>query len=125
MQMYIIALKGEYSEDTSREIQRHVRAHGGLIMMATRAGPIVALEDSDAKVVATHPLVAHMGPVTLNPRGFAADRLARVFAENLSRQIDIRAMAEDDIHAMPEDEAAEFANEPQLTRFHQGGRPWP
>jgi hypothetical protein len=90
-QMYIVALKGGYSDDASREVQRVVRGCGGLILMVTRTGPVVALEDSRAPVVGSHPLVEYMGPVTLNPRGVAADRLQAIFADNLRRQLNVDA----------------------------------
>jgi hypothetical protein len=122
--MYIIAIKGEYSDEASHEIQRRVRERGGLILMATRTGPIVAMDDTEAKVIASHPRVAHLGPITLNPHGFAADRLTKVFAENLSKQIQ-------SIQAMPREEPGEDGpavlekeKEQQLSRFKQGGRPW-
>ena len=89
MQMYIIALKGELTQDSSREIQRFVRQCDGFILMVTRAGPLVALDDTKAEVVAQHPLVRFMGPVTLSPHGLAAERLQQIFAENLSKQLKI------------------------------------
>ena len=82
-------MKGEFSQDSSRDVQRHVRALGGLILMVTRNGPVVAIDDARIARLATHPKVAMVGPVTLNPRGWAADRLQRVFAENLSKQLQI------------------------------------
>ena len=85
--MFMIALRGGYSDDRSRDVQRFVRAHGGFILMSTRTGPIIALPEPELAAVAKHPLVAHIGGVTLNPRGIAADRLARVFAENLGQQV--------------------------------------
>lgn len=85
--MFMIALRGGYSDDKSRDVQRFVREHGGLILMSTRTGPIVALPEPELAAVAKHPLVAHVGGVTLNPRGIAADRVARVFAENLAHQV--------------------------------------
>jgi hypothetical protein len=86
MQMYLISVRGELTQEASRDIQRHVRKFGGLILMVTRTGPIVALDDAVAPVVEQHPLIGFMGAVTLNPRGAAADRLQRIFAENLSKQ---------------------------------------
>jgi hypothetical protein len=87
--MWMIAQRGEVTDDTSRELQHWVRRCGGLILMVTRSGPLVALDDQDAPAVERHPLVEHMGPVRLNPNGFAASRLEQVFARNLSRQLDI------------------------------------
>jgi hypothetical protein len=88
MQMYMIAQAGEVTEESSRQVQRFVRQCGGFILMTTRTGPLVALEDTRAGEVAKHPLVRFIGPVTLNPRGLAAEQLQRVFAENLSKQLD-------------------------------------
>ena len=94
MQMWFLATRGDLTDERSRELQRAVRERGGLILMVTRTGPIVALDDVEAAEVEKHPLVAFMGPVQLNPRGLAADRLQRVFAENLSRQVDLAALEE-------------------------------
>jgi hypothetical protein len=85
--MFMIGLRGGYSDEKSRDVQRCVREHGGFILMSTRTGPIVALPESELAAVEKHPAVGLIGGVTLNPRGIAADRLARVFAENLSRQV--------------------------------------
>ena len=87
MQMFMVALKGGYSEEASREVQRLVRRCGGLILMVTRNGPLVALDNAQLPAVSKHPLVRFVGPVTLNPRGLAAKELQRIFAENLSKQL--------------------------------------
>jgi hypothetical protein len=87
--MYMIALEDELTDETSRDIQRAVRAHDGFILMVTRTGPLVALEEPAAQALADHPLVRFIGPVTLNPRGFAAQRLEAIFAKNLSKQITV------------------------------------
>jgi hypothetical protein len=89
MQMFMIALKGGYTNEASREVQMFVRKCGGFILMATRTGPLVALENSRLPAVAKHPLVKFIGPVTLNPRGVAAQELQRIFAENLSKQLNV------------------------------------
>jgi hypothetical protein len=91
VQMWFIAQKGEVTEQTTRELTHAVREQGGLILMMTRTGPLVALDDDVAPVVERHPAVAFMGPVSLNPRGIAADRLQHIFAENLSKQLDLAA----------------------------------
>jgi hypothetical protein len=85
--MYMVAVRGGVTEDNSPLIQRFIRDQGGLILMVTRTGPIVALEEAKAGAVSDHPLVEFMGPVQLNPRGFAAEHLERIFAANLSRQV--------------------------------------
>jgi hypothetical protein len=87
MQMYIITLKGGFSQDASRDVQRHVRHLGGYILMVTTNGPIVAIDDSRSAAVNRHPAIAYMGAVTLNPHGRAAQALQNLFAENLSKQI--------------------------------------
>jgi hypothetical protein len=92
--MWFLATRSDLTEESSRELQRAVHEHGGLVLMVTRTGPIVALDDAEAAEVEKHPLVAFMGPVQLNPRGLAADRLQRIFAENLSRQVDLAALEE-------------------------------
>lgn len=86
-QMYVVALRGGTRDESSRDIQRFVRDQGGLILMVTRTGPIVALDEGTAGAVSDHPLVEYMGPVQLNPRGFAAEELSRIFAANLSKQL--------------------------------------
>jgi len=93
IQMYMIAVKDELTHDTSRELQRAVRAHDGLILMVARTGPLVALEEQAVGALADHPLVRFIGPVSLNPRGFAAQRLEAIFSENLSKQIAVTQRA--------------------------------
>jgi len=101
IQMYFVVLKGEFSQDSSRDVQRHVRALGGLILMVTRNGPIVAIDDAKTTRLAAHSRVAMVGPVTLNQRGWAADRLQRVFAENLSKQLQITVVRDAGSTGMP------------------------
>ncbi len=90
MQMYIVAFNGEFSQEISRTVQRCVCERGGFILMVTKTGVIAAMDDSQAPVVEAHPNVKLVGGVTLNPRGYAADRLQRIFAENLSKQLDVK-----------------------------------
>ena len=90
MQMYLVVTRDELTDATSREIQRYLHSCGGLILMVTRNGPVVALDDAVAATVERHPLVRFLGGVQLNPRGLAADRLQRVFAENVSKQVVLR-----------------------------------
>lgn len=85
--MYIVTLKHEFTPDISRDVQVHVRQCGGLILMATRNGPLVLLPPAGVPAVAKHPQVGFVGPITLDPSGFAAERLQRVFLENLSKQL--------------------------------------
>ena len=87
-QIYIITLRGGYTHESSRDVQRLVRGLGGYILMATRTGPIIAIDESRAPLVGRNPLVEFLGPVTLNPNGVAAGILTRIFAENLSKQIE-------------------------------------
>jgi len=89
MQMYFVIFKDAYSDDISREVQRFVRQRGGFILMVTRNGPLVGLEEAQVGAVAKHPQVRFVGPVMLNPRGFAAYHLQRIFAENLSKQLQL------------------------------------
>jgi len=86
-QMYMVALKGEFSQEASRDVQRRVRNLGGLILMVTRNGPIVMLDDRQAPQLASHPSVRMVGGVALNPNGMAAERLKRIFAQNVSKQL--------------------------------------
>ena len=95
MQMYFVIFKNAYSDDMSRQVQQFVRQRGGLILMVTRNGPLVGLEETQVAAVAKHPLVSFVGPVTLNPQGFAADRLQRIFAENLSKQLQLSSHDDD------------------------------
>jgi len=92
MQMYIVGVKGGITEASSHEVQRAVRASEGLILMVTRSGPLVAVDDARVPALSKHPLIAFMGPVNLNPHGFAAERLQQIFAKNLSRQLDFSAL---------------------------------
>jgi hypothetical protein len=94
MQMYFVVTSSELTDATSREIQRYVRACGGLILIVTRNGPLVALDDAAVASVQRHPLVRFLGGVQLNPHGLAADRLQRVFTENLTKQVELRPAGE-------------------------------
>lgn len=87
VQMYMIAMKGGVTEESSRELQRFVTKCGGFILMVTQSGPLVALSEEQAAAVANHSLVGFIGPVYLNPRGLAAGHLQQIFAENLSKQL--------------------------------------
>ena len=89
MQMYFVALRGEFSQEASREMQQLVHDRGGFILMVTKNGQVVAMEDSQVPVIAGHPTVKSVGGVTLNPHGFAAERLHQIFMENLSKQLDL------------------------------------
>jgi hypothetical protein len=92
MQMWIIVQRGGVDDASSRTLQHFVREKGGFILMVTRTGPLVAIDDTAAPEIEKHPLVEFMGPVALNPRGVAAERLERIFAQNLSRQLDPEAL---------------------------------
>jgi hypothetical protein len=87
--MYFIAFRGEFNPETSRAVQQLVHERGGFILMVTRTGQVVTLDDAQVPVVAKHSAVKSIGGVTLNPHGYAAERLQRIFAENLSRQLDL------------------------------------
>ncbi len=91
-QMYFVTFRDQFNEHTSREIQQLVHDRGGYILMVTRTGQVIIIDDSQSPIVANHPSVKSVGGVTLNPRGVAAERLQRVFAENLSKQIDLSAL---------------------------------
>lgn len=90
IQMYLVAFNGEFSQELSRGVQHRVRDCGGVILMVMKTGLIVALDDSKVPSVQQHPDVQLVGGISLNPRGFAADRLQRIFAENLSKQLDFK-----------------------------------
>jgi hypothetical protein len=90
IQMYMVAFRGEFSQGDSRSIQHLVRKCNGFTLMVMKTGIIAAFDDSLVPVVQAHPSVKLVGGVTLSPRGFAADRLQRIFAENLSKQIQIK-----------------------------------
>jgi hypothetical protein len=89
LQMYIATFKSGYSEAASRDVQHAVRSQSGFILMVTRSGVIVALEGSRTGPVAGHPEVGMLGAVSLNPRGYAAERLHRIFLENMAKQVTI------------------------------------
>jgi hypothetical protein len=88
-QMYFVTFRDQFNEQASREIQELVHHRGGFILMVTRTGQVIIVDDSQAPGISKHPSVKSIGGVTLNPRGVAAERLQRIFAENLSKQIDL------------------------------------
>jgi hypothetical protein len=89
MQMYFVAFNGAFSQQTSRDVQQLIYERHGFTLMVAKTGLVAALDDADAPIVAKHQAVRSVGGVTLNPRGWAAQRLQRIFAENLSRQVDM------------------------------------
>jgi hypothetical protein len=94
MQLYVVEVRGELTEAVSRDVQLFIRERGGYILMVAPIGPIVALPEPEAATVARHPLVAFLGPVTLNPRGVAFQHLSEIFARNLSQQLDVADLDE-------------------------------
>lgn len=92
-QMYMVAFNGEFSDSTSRSVQHCIRKCKGFILMVMKTGVIAAFDDALVSTVQAHPAVKLVGGVTLNPRGIAAERLQRIFAENLSKQIEVRPEA--------------------------------
>jgi len=89
-QMYMVAFNGEFSQQMSREVQHHIRKLNGVTLMVMKTGIIGAFDDSVAPFVQAHPGVKLVGGVTLSPHGYAADRLQRIFAENLAKQIQVK-----------------------------------
>ena len=87
--MYLIAVRGGMSDEKSRDLQRFVRHCEGFILMVTRTGPVIAIDEAKSTLVSNHPLVDFMGPVELNPRGFAARQLESIFAANLGKQVEL------------------------------------
>jgi len=89
-QMYMVAFNGEFSQAMSRDVQHHIRKLNGVTLMVMKTGIIGAFDDSVAPFVQAHPSVKLVGGVTLSPHGYAADRLQRIFAENLAKQIEVK-----------------------------------
>ncbi len=74
MNMYIVTFKGGYSEEASRAVALQVKRLGGFILMVTRNGPIVAIDDSQAAALNRNPSVEFVGGVSYNPKGVACER---------------------------------------------------
>ncbi len=91
MQMYMVAFNGDYSQTASRAVQHHLRQCNGFTLMVMKTGIIAAFDDGMVPIVQSHPDVKLVGGVTLSPNGYAADRLQRIFAENLAKQIEVKA----------------------------------
>jgi hypothetical protein len=85
--MYFAQYRGAYDEGKSRALMIDVSALGGFVLMATKGGLIVAVDDADIPKVQNHAFVELAHPVTLNPRGLAAARLQQIFSENIQRQL--------------------------------------
>lgn len=88
LQTYIITPHGEFTDDSARDLLHHVRRSGGYVLMVMQTSSVIAIDDSQMPAIGRHPQVAFIGPVTLNPNGIAAQMLQRLFAQNLSRQIE-------------------------------------
>jgi hypothetical protein len=89
--MYMVAFNGDFSQDRSRAVQHHIKKYNGFTLMVMKTGLIAAFDDGLVPAVQSHPDVKLVGGVTLSPHGYAADRLQRIFAENLSKQIEVKA----------------------------------
>jgi hypothetical protein len=90
MQMFMVAFNGGFSQETSRSVQHRVKQCNGFTLMVMKTGIIAAFDDGLVSEVQSHPDVRMVGGVTLNPQGYAAERLQRIFAENLSKQIEVK-----------------------------------
>ena len=91
MQMYMVAFNGDFSQPASRAVQHAIKKCSGFTLMVMRTGIIAAFDDRMVPFIESQPSVKLVGGVTLSPKGFAADRLQRIFAENLSKQLEVRA----------------------------------
>ncbi len=49
--MYLIAVRGGMSDEKSRDLQRFVRHHDGFILMVTRTGPVIAIDETKSTLV--------------------------------------------------------------------------
>jgi hypothetical protein len=96
MQMYMVSFKSGYSDGASRGVQQRIKQCNGFILMVMKTGVIAAFDDKMVPAVQSHPDVRIVGGVTLSPRGHAAERLQRIFAENLSKQLEVRVGPETD-----------------------------
>jgi hypothetical protein len=90
MQMYMVAFNGDFSQATSRAVQHAIKKCNGFTLMVMRTGIIAAFDDGMVPFIQSQPDVKLVGGVTLSPNGYAADRLQRIFAENLSKQLEVR-----------------------------------
>jgi hypothetical protein len=91
MQMFLVSMQPGFSQETSRDVQHLVRRNGGFILIVTPNGPVVAIDDSRVGAIQSHSQVRAVGGVTLNPKGLAAERLQRIFTENLAKQATLAA----------------------------------
>lgn len=89
-QMYMVAFNGGFSQEMSRDVQHHIKKCNGFTLMVMKTGIIAAFDDGLVPHVQAHPGVKLVGGVTLSPKGYAADRLQRIFAENLSKQLEVK-----------------------------------
>lgn len=89
-QMYMVSFNGGFSQDTSRNVQHKIRECNGFTLMVMKTGVIAAFDDGMVPAIQAHPAVAIVGGVTLNPQGYAAERLQRIFAQNLAKQIEVK-----------------------------------
>jgi hypothetical protein len=87
VQLFIVSMMPNASDEAQRDVQALVRKYGGFMMMTTGSGPIIAIDDANVPAIRNHPQVRMVGGVTLNPEGLAVQRLKRIFAENINRQL--------------------------------------
>lgn len=85
-EMFLVRPHGGQPE-VRQQIAEWVALAGGMVLMATPGGSlIVALAHEHRELVASHPQVAFVGGVSLNPNGRAAEALRMRFETNAARQ---------------------------------------
>lgn len=88
MQMYLVQPRSREDDAVRARLAEVIANLGGFILMATDYGSlIVAFDDQYVSAVRAHPLVDFVGGVTLDPQGPAADKLQRLFAQNIALQM--------------------------------------
>lgn len=120
VQMYLVHPKHNEDDQARESIGELVANLQGFILMATSYGSlIIALDERYADTVRAHPQVEFVGGVTFNPDGPAAERLKRLFAQNVAAQLASRGMAGPG--------AGRPGRQPQPEAFPPGYRPlrWP
>jgi hypothetical protein len=93
-QMYLVRRRDGSRDEANVEIARHAVAHGGLLLMSTRTGALIlGMPAGGKEILANHPQVGFVGPVSIDPGGRAARALRSHFARNAAAQLVAAASA--------------------------------
>jgi hypothetical protein len=87
-QVYLVTCREDRGIEGIKEVVRHLRGLGALVLLAIKQHAVIAgFDDSLLGSVRGHQTVTFVGGVTLDPRGSLTRELQEAFTEHLTRQL--------------------------------------